>query len=175
MSYLRPTDDPLIQKRHKKQKGDPQAHLVYSAENKIKPYHCFRSENAARAFIREVVHSRWWKARFPHIQDVAMVVQDRDRGYADAMPGFKVGAVRLDWTYLSQDNALHELAHTIVEGGKPKIRPNATVHGKEFAGTYLALLRKFTTQEYYLCMRDCFETGGVEFLEPDVAEGLWRK
>ena len=35
MSYLRPTDDPLIQKRHKKQKGDPQAHLVYSAENKM--------------------------------------------------------------------------------------------------------------------------------------------
>ena len=175
MKYIRAADDPVAHKHHKKQKGDPQAHLIYKAEGKIKPYHCFRSERTAREFVREVVHSRWWKIRFPHIQDVAMVVQDRDRGYADAMPGFKVGAVRLDWTYLSQDNALHELAHTIVEGGKPALRPNATVHGKEFVGTYLALLRKFTTQEYYLCMRDCFEAGGVAFLEPDVAEGLWRK
>lgn len=175
MNYLRSLNDSGRNKTYKCDPNDPQVHLVYRAECKLKTYHTFRSEKTAREFMQSVVHSRWWRARFSHIRDVALSILDEDRAFAEGFSDCAAGIVRLDWPHLAQDTMLHELAHTIVEAGKSILKRKIDIHGIEFVGVCLALTRKFLPKEYYETLRLSYIEEGVEFIEPDDAEWLWNK
>lgn len=137
---------------------DSQRAALYAAENFIREVRHFPEISNCQRYVDEVLRSRWWKIRYPHIEHV-LVRSGRGQS-AIATPGpFTIAlprAMRTDRTML------HELCHFATPWRHAS-------HGPEFARIYLQLVRRFIGARSARSLRGAFQIFGVRVQQVDGA------
>jgi len=136
------------------ERDEREANAVYMAEAKIARYDVeFRTLAEARAYAYEVVGSRWWRARWPHVAQVYVTGSRLSYAHAERWPGCPAGydgAIYLPRGLRSRMTVLHELAHLVQPYGSPD-------HGRAYRRTLIALVRRWLGREPARKLRDALK------------------
>ncbi len=132
---------------------DSQRAKLYASEKGVPRGRRFATFAECEAYVDRVVHSPWWRSRFPHVRAVE-VKDGRGRRHAGGSALHRF--VTLPRWARSELIVLHELAHVADH-------PHNAGHGPEFVGIYLDLVREFLGERFERrLLRNC-ETNGVRF------------
>lgn len=136
---------------------DSQRAKLYRAEDavfqKSKPAE-YTDLRDVQAYADKVLKSKWVRRTFPHAPYLVRVVDGRGRRRAAAFRGSNRIAMprwsRSRWT------VLHELAHIFTPG-------HFAAHGREYAATYLLLVRHFLGTAAHAELRASFKEHRVKY------------
>lgn len=134
---------------------DFQRSRVYKAERRHSQwtYNGGMELDEVKDFVKEICNSRWYKNRAGR----ASYIKVKDgRGRTHAGGNYHYKQVKLPRWSRSRMVILHELAHTAVNHDK------VPAHGREFCGWYLALVRRFVSEDAYKELRQHMQDVGVK-------------
>lgn len=150
---------------------DSKRSRVYEAEARAFPQHWHQgwSREQTIDFLRHVIGTRWFRARWPHFGTTVVEVDHADRrfmvtgigvefrrgGGGEAFTVRKTIAFGATGTNLSRALAVHELAHLV--------SPSRARHGRYFCKVYLLLVERFLGVEEYRALRKEFVRAGIKF------------
>lgn len=129
---------------------DSQKSRLYAAEKEFKngPHPEYRKVAQIEEFIAEMIATKWWQARYPHITRIR--VKD-GRGTRIARGSSQTWQISLPLWARTREIILHEVAHVLTPDELP-------AHGREYAQIYYDLLLQFCGPE----TADKFVIGCIE-------------
>lgn len=123
----------------------------------------FHTLDECRDYVQFIISSKWWNSwcnKFGRKRKNVKVIEARpNRGYACADTA--TGTIEIPrgnlWYYTARV-MLHELSH-ILSAPVCKI-----VHGPEFCGVYLEMVKRFIGYQGWLDLKDCFDIFEVKWI-----------
>lgn len=138
---------------------DSQRQKVYDAEKVIRRQgRSFSSIEEMQTYCDRLTGSAWFSRRWSVTKIVVQRGREGTSAWANAMRRI-INMPTWAWT---EDVVLHEISHILTERKYGKV----AAHGREFARTYLELVRHQMGKEHGDRLRDSFRQHKVKFTKP---------